>query len=60
MLATKSYAMSSRTLSGWGTHLNSKALLLRVGSRYHTRNATEAVTVTDGNTVYKRIIWAGP
>jgi hypothetical protein len=52
--------MSSRTLSGWGTHLNSKALLLRVGSRYHTRNATEAVTVTDGNTVYKRIIWAGP
>jgi hypothetical protein len=40
--------------------LNSKALLLLVNSRYHTLNATEAVTVTDGTTVRKQITLVGP
>ena len=60
LLATKSYAMFAGTTSSWGAYLDSKALLLLVGSRYHTVNATEEVTVTDGTTVQKQITLVGP
>jgi hypothetical protein len=54
-LAKKSYGMVVGTTSTWTTYLNNEAMHLLARARYHTLNATETVTVSDGPTVHRQI-----
>jgi len=58
-LANKSYGMVVGTTSTWTTYLNKEAMHLLARARYHTLNATETVTVSDGATVRKQITLVG-
>ncbi len=58
-LAKKSYGMVVGTTSTWTTYLNKEAMHLLARARYHTLNATETVTVSDGATVRKQITLVG-
>ena len=58
-LAKKSYGMVVGTTSTWTTYLNREAMHLLARARYHTLNATETVTVSDGPTVHRQITLVG-
>jgi len=58
-LAKKSYGMVVGTTSTWTTYLNKEAMHLLARARYHTLNATETVTVSDGQTVHRQITLIG-
>ena len=58
-LAKKSYGMVVGTMSTWTTYLNKEAMHLLARARYHTLNATETVTVSDGPTVHRQITLVG-
>ena len=58
-LAKKSYGMVVGTTSTWTTYLNNEAMHLLARARYHTLNATETVTVSDGPTVHRQITLVG-
>jgi hypothetical protein len=58
-LAKKSYGMVVGTTATWTTYLNKEAMHLLARARYHTLNATETVTVSDGPTVHRQITLVG-